>query len=79
MRATKKTIQIEVEYYHKKELVNVFDSIIKQVSAGKSNHFENLNSENIYTWCINFDITNDFREEEIDGVWCRIYKSRLNE
>ncbi len=79
MKATRKTIQIDIEYFDRSELGKIFDSILEQVTAGKTNHFESKDAERVYAWSLQFDVTNDFREEQINGVWCRIYKSRLNE
>lgn len=79
MKANKKTLKIEIEYFDKTELHKIFRSIQDQVFKGNTNNFVSNESNYIYQWNIDFDITNDFREEQIDGKWCRIYKSRLNE
>jgi hypothetical protein len=79
VKATKKTLKIEIEYFDKTELNKIFRSIQDQVSTGNTNNFVSNESNYIYQWHIDFDITNDFREEQINGKWCRIYKSRLNE
>jgi len=75
----KKTLSIKIDYYERKELLHIMQMISSTASLSKNNHDKGAYYTAKYEWSLDYDGYDDYREEEINGQWCRIYKSKMNE
>ncbi len=79
MKTTKKTVFITIEYYDRREFVKSIESIKNDIVYNRLSTNKQIIGESKLNWRIQFDENENFREEIINGVLCRIYKSKMNE
>jgi hypothetical protein len=71
-----KTIRIEIEFDSFKELQGVLSLISQKAKKGMhSDRFETSNC--LATYEVNFTAEPEYREEELNGQLCQIFKSKM--
>ena len=77
VKAINKHLTIDIEYTDIKELRTVFGEIQRQLNNGKT-----MNRQSSGTSLYEYKKTHlsfpDYREEIIDGSWCMVYPSKMN-
>ena len=76
MKAIKKTIKIEIDYYDKNDLELAINHVIDIAKLGKKTLENGKVANASYHWTITFDI-NNYREEQINGIWHMIIPSSI--
>lgn len=79
MRSNRKRIRIDITYVDRSELEYILSKIYGKVLSNRNSDFKRINDDTFYEFYLTHSIYNDYREEEINGVWYRIYKSKMNE
>ena len=77
MKAIKKTVQIIIAYHDVLELKTAMALIEDQILDVKTNHNTGRIGDVHFHWSLQYDGFQEYREEQIDGVWYCIYKSKM--
>lgn len=75
-RFKKKSIKIEIEFNHLKDLTIVFDEIRKQLKYGE-NYGRLKIEESFVEYNLQYNKIPDYTEEKINGAWCMVIKSKI--
>jgi hypothetical protein len=76
-RFKKKSIQIQVEFNHLKDLNVVFEEIKKQLRYGENYGRKQIEESIFYEYNLQYSKVPDYREEKINDAWCMVIKSKI--
>lgn len=77
VKAINKHLTIDIEYIDKAELRGILEQIQKQLHNGKCFNRE-IFGTSIFEYRKSHLSFPDYREEKINGQWCIIYPSKMN-
>ena len=77
MKAIKKTVNIRISYHDVLELKKALALVEDQILDVRTNHNQGTIGDVYFDWNLQYAGYQEYREEEIDGVWYCIYKSKM--
>ncbi len=78
MKATKKTLSIEITYYDTAEMIKALNEIRTKVVHHQIRYDKDIVGQGIYEFSVEHQ-SYDYREEIINGKLCLVIKSKMNE
>ena len=78
MKNCKKYLTINLRYTDELEFIRGLEAIRKQIMAYQTNHSSGSFGDVSFDWHYQYEQFADYREEQINGVWYRIYPSKMN-
>lgn len=81
MKATRKVFSLHIEYGSVAELEQALEKVRRKVTRrGVPVRYDRaMENTAIYEWSIENASVPQYREEFINGQWCQIYQSKINE
>lgn len=78
MKQERKTFELWMEFATLEELEGSLLKALREVRGGIKYNREMYRSA-ICEWKVKGEKDNDYREEKINGKWCQVYPSKMNQ
>jgi hypothetical protein len=79
MKATRKSINISIEYGDINEAIQALRKVSKQIHTGQLRYDRRMQNTALVEWSISNAEPMEYREEIINGQWCQVFQSKMNE
>lgn len=78
MKISKKVVTLHLTYFDDNDLNKVLIEISNTLKARRTNNQSGKVCTADYIWTLRYTGYEDYTEKQIDGVWYKIYQSKMN-
>ena len=78
MKLNRKFVSLDICYTHTHELAKILNQVKSNIQNGISVTDEKIDSAS-YSYTVAFDEGENCQIRVIDGQWCRVYQSKMNQ
>ena len=78
MKKERKELNIWIDYSDREEMEEAIFKIIREIRSGIRYNRE-MTGNSMSEWCVKLENPIDYREEIINGKFCLVFQSKLNQ